>query len=177
MIETVAIARPYASAVYEQAVAEGALPQWSDALEFLATVVSDRAMADVIANPRIDDAALTALLLDVCDGRLSRTQENFVRLLIESGRLTSAPAIAALFEGERAKSEGRASVSVISAFDLDANQRSQVAEAMTKRLGRDVDLEVSVDKALIGGVVIRTGDVVIDASLRGRLRQLEAEFS
>ena len=176
MIETSALARPYALAAYEQAQAEGAIAEWSTGLQFLGAVVADPAMAGMIANPRVDDEALASLVLDVCEGRLTATQVNFVRLLIEAGRLTLAPDISTLYERERAKSEGRASVSVVSAFELDEGQRVALTESMAKRLGREIDLEVSVDNALIGGVVIRSGDVVIDASLRGRLRQLEAEF-
>ena len=107
---------------------------------------------------------------------LSETQSNFARLLIEAGRLTLALDISALYERERAKSEGRANVSIVSAFELDDAQRDALTQSMAKRLGREIDLEVAVDDALIGGVIIRSGDVVIDASLRGRLRQLEAEF-
>lgn len=176
MIETTALARPYALAAYEQAVTESSMHGWSSALGFLAAVVADRAMAETIANPRVDDASLTELLLDVAEDRFSDTQANLVRLLVENGRLSLAPAIFELFEKERITSEGRATVSIISAFDLDDKQRELVTAAMAKRLGREVDLEESVDNELIGGVVIRTGDVVIDASLRGRLRQLEAEF-
>lgn len=176
MIETTALARPYALAAYEQAAAESSMEGWSSALGFLAAVITDRAVAEMIANPRVDDASLTTFVLEVGEDRLSETQENFVRVLIENARLSLVPFIFEMFEKQRDTSEGRSSVSVISAFDMDEEQRELVAAAMAKRLGREVDLEVSVDKELIGGVVIRTGDVVIDASLRGRLRQLEAEF-
>ena len=176
MIETSALARPYPLAAYEQAQAEAAIFEWSTGLQFLGAVVADPAMAEMIANPRVGDEALTSLLLDVCEGRLSETQSNFARLLIEAGRLTLALDISALYERERAKSEGRANVSIVSAFELDDAQRDALTQSMAKRLGREIDLEVAVDDALIGGVIIRSGDVVIDASLRGRLRQLEAEF-
>lgn len=177
MIETSALARPYALAAYEQAQAEDAMPKWSSALQLIAAVVSDRAMADAIADPRVDEASLTRLLVDVCDGHLSKTQENFARLLIENDRLSIAPSIAEVFERERAKSEGRASVSVTSAFELTKSQEKLIGDMMSKRLGREVDLECAVSDELIGGVIIRTGDVVIDASLRGRLRQLASEIA
>jgi F-type H+-transporting ATPase subunit delta len=177
MIETSALARPYALAAYDQADSEKALPAWSEALELIAGVVADGAMRDAIANPRVDQHSLTDILLGVCEGHLSPTQQNFVRLLIQSDRLTLAGSIHDLFERERAKSEGRVNVSVTSAFKLNAKQQKVIAAMMSKRLGREVDLEVSVDKTLIGGVLIRTGDVVIDASLRGRLRQLESTFA
>lgn len=176
MIETSALARPYALAAYEQATIEGTMAEWSASLELLGSVVSDARMVEMIVNPRVDDDGLTKLVLEVCEGRLSPTQENFVRLLVEAGRLSLAFDICALFERERAKADGRASVSVVSAFELDEAQRDSLSRSMAARLEREIDLEVSVDKTLIGGAIIRSGDVVIDASLRGRLRQLEAEF-
>jgi len=66
---------------------------------------------------------------------------------------------------------------VTSAFELDDRQRELIASAMARRLGREVELDVELDTALIAGIVIRSGDEVIDASLLGRLHQLESEFS
>ncbi len=77
-----------------------------------------------------------------------------------------------IFEEERAEFEGRSKVEVTSAFELNEEQKKKITSAMSKRLGTEVDLSVTVDDALIGGVVIRAGDLVIDASLRGRMGRL-----
>jgi F-type H+-transporting ATPase subunit delta len=98
--------------------------------------------------------------------------QNLIRLLAENGKLALAPQLAEAFNAERARREGRSDVSVSSAFELSAEQERDIAQAMKKRLGTDVTLSVHIDKELIGGVVIRAGDLVIDASLRGRLKQL-----
>ena len=164
-------------AAFKQAREEDTFEQWSDMLRFLTSVASDPTMAGVIADPRVEESRLIALVLGICEGRLSKTGENFVRVLAENRRLLVLREIAEIFESERSEFEKRGRVEVKSAFELDPQYQAMIQKAVAKRLGRDVDLTVTVDKALIGGVVIRAGDVVIDASLRGRLQQLRAELA
>jgi len=172
MAERSTLARPYAEAAFEQAREEGKLEQWSEMLEFLKGVVSDRTMAGIIADPRVERARLVELLLDIGEGRLTETGKNFVRVLSYYRRLELLPEIAAVYGELRRRFEGRSRVEVISAYELDPKFEKAIAEAMAKRLDREVDISVQVDKSLIGGVIVRAGDLVIDASLRGRLAQL-----
>ena len=172
MAETGELARPYAVAAFRQAEEEGRLGEWSGMLDLLAAVARDPTMAGLAANPRVDRARLVDLFIDVCGDRLSETGRNFVRVVGEYGRFALLPAIAQRFAAERAAREGRNQVHVTSAFDLSKAQRGTIVAAMEKRLGTKVTLDCAVDDALIGGVVIRAGDLVIDASLRGRLGQL-----
>lgn len=177
MEERSALARPYAVAAFDQAEAEGKVTEWGDALSFLGAAVSDRALAALVTDPRVGEERLLELLLGLDEDRFSPTQQNFVRLLVENDRITLAPAIAALYERLQARAEGRARVEVISAYEIEPQHQQMLTGAMAKRLGREVELSVRVDPELIGGAIIRTGDVVIDASLRGRLQQLAAEFA
>lgn len=172
MQELNTIARPYAQAALAQAVAEQKLAEWSEALAFLAAAVRDPALAAVVGNPAIDDERLTALMLAVAEGRISETVGNFLKLLVHNQRLPALGHIAAQFETGRAELEGRRHVEVVSAFEMSDAQKKTLSSAVAKRLGRDVDVQVSVDDTLLGGVVIRAGDMVIDASMRGRLAQL-----
>ena len=119
---------------------------------------------------------MTELVLDVCGGRLSATMANFVRVLGEGRRLGLGPEIARLFEVERSRRAGRSAVEIVSAYALEAAQVRMLAEAIGRRLGRELTIEASVDDSLIGGVVIRVGDSVIDASLAGRLRELAQDL-
>ncbi|MEM7254484.1 MAG: F0F1 ATP synthase subunit delta [Pseudomonadota bacterium] len=177
MEENSTLARPYAQAAFDHAVAANAVPQWSDMLSLLASVTSDREMAGIISDPRVPSDQLESLLLGVCEDHLAPGGDNFVRLLVSNGRIGLASTISEQFERERQRSEGRIEVSVTSAFELDEQYRTMLVETMSKRLGRDVELSVSVDASLIGGVIIRAGDTVIDASLRGRLRELGNQVS
>lgn len=172
MAEKTTLARPYAFAAFQQAQEEGKLDEWSKMLRFLASVATNPMMMGILAHPRLETGRLTALVLDICEGRLSETGQNFVRVLSEHSRLVLLPEIADLFEQERAEFERRRRVEVISAYRLQAKYQQSIKAAMTKRLGQEVDLSVQIDRSLIGGVIIRAGDTVIDASLRGRLTRL-----
>ena len=177
MQEKATIARPYARAAFEQAREEGRLKDWSAMLELLAAVASDSLMRSVIRNPKVSPEQLHAVVTDVCGKTLSESGRNFVKVLVNAGRLDVAPEIHEQFEQKRARVEGISDVRVITAYELEEAQTKRVAEAMKKRLGRDIELSAEVDKSIIGGVIIRAGDSVIDASLRGRLRQLANEFA
>ena len=177
MQEQATIARPYARAAFEYAGEEGKLREWSGMLGLLATVVKDPLMQRVIHDPKLGDEGLCALIADICGDRLSAAGRNFLRVLVDAGRVGLAPEIFSQFEVKRAHAEGISEVNLTSAYELDPAQQKHVAEVMKKRLGRDVQLRTSVDQSIIGGIIIRAGDSVIDASLRGRLRQLATEFS
>lgn len=172
MAEVSTIARPYAIAAFKQAKEEGKLSEWSSMIETLATIIADPLMSGLIANPRVKRDQLADLIIDVGDKSLSDTGKNFVRVLAEKGRLRYLPEVREMFEEKRAESEGRSQVEVTSAFELNDSQKKKITSAMSKRLGTEVDLSVQVDESLIGGVVIRAGDLVIDASLRGRMSRL-----
>ncbi len=138
----------------------------------LTIIVSDPLMKGVMANPRVKRDQLAELIIDVGGKVFSDTGKNFVRVLAENNRLSYLPQVRAIFEEEKAEFEGRSQVEVTSAFDLDDEQKQRITSAMSKRLGTEVDLSVRVDDSLIGGVIIRAGDLVIDASLRGRMNRL-----
>jgi len=171
------MARPYALAAFKQAREEDELQRWSEMLHFLAGVASDRGMKGIISSPKIESDRLAELVIEIAGERLSETGGNFVKVLAEFDRLPLLPEIARVYDAERADFEGRSKVEVISAFELAPQFEQVIMGAMAKRLGRVIDLSVRVDESIIGGVVIRAGDLVIDLSLRGRLKQLALELS
>ncbi|WP_040662201.1 F0F1 ATP synthase subunit delta [Nitrococcus mobilis] len=170
-------ARPYAIAAFRQAQEEGAVERWSEMLRLFRAVVSDPAMAEIIANPRVERTKLIELISNIGGKTFAKTTHNFLKVLVYHGRLTLVPEIAELFEEQRRDEEGKARVEVVSAFKLSPTHADAIAQAMTKRLDREVDLTIRIDKSIIGGVIVRAGDLVIDASLRGRLQQLAQELS
>ncbi|WP_025769989.1 F0F1 ATP synthase subunit delta [Thioalkalivibrio sp. HK1] len=172
MAESAGLARPYAIAAFRQAQDESALGEWGRMLDLLATIACDPSVHALIANPRIDRARLVDLFIEVGGEHLSATGCNFVRVIGHYGRFALLPEIARLFERERAAHEGRSEVHVTGAFELDEAQRAEIIQVMEKHLGKKVSLVFDLDPGLIGGVVIRAGDLVIDASIRGRLGQL-----
>ena len=172
MDDSITLARPYALAAFRQAEREDAVDAWSEGLELLAAVTGDPDLARLLADPRAPADRVTELVLDVCGEGLSATMTNFVRVLGEGRRLGIGAAVARLFEEERRRRAGRSAVEIVSAYTLDPPHLELLAKAIGRRLGHAITLETSVDESLIGGVVIRIGDSVIDASLAGRLREL-----
>jgi F-type H+-transporting ATPase subunit delta len=170
------IARPYAEAIFERADETGKLDLWSAMLQFLSAVVSDKTMAGIVTNPLFDREDLVKLMLEVGGGRLTDEGENLVKLLIQNGRLSVLPEITELFEVLKAEKDRILKVHVVSAYALQAIQEKQLAEALKKKLGREVTITSEKDPDLIGGIHIRAGDMVIDGSIKGRLQQLANEL-
>lgn len=177
MEEVSALARPYGLAAFKQAREEGKVDEWSAMLRLLVMIMEDATMRGLVANPKVDDEQLADLIIDVAGEGLSQTGRNLVRILAENERFAEMAAIAAVFEQERDRLAGRSHVEVTSAFELSEEQRKSIGDSMSRRLGNEVDVSVTVDRSLIGGVIIRAGDTVIDASLRGRLSQLGQSIS
>lgn len=178
MSEKNTLARPYAIAAFKQAREEKKLDAWLDMLRFLASVVAHPDMAKIIGNPHVSGPDMIGLLLDISkEGTLSRTGENFLRVLVDAGRVGVIPEILRLFEAALDNHKKRSRVHVTSAYPLSPEHQRDLEKAMTKYLDRKVEITVTVDKSLIGGAVIRAGDVVIDISLRGRLARLALELN
>ncbi len=177
MVEKATIARPYAEAAFSNALEEDKLGDWSAMLNLLGVVVSDDNMRGVINNPKLSGEQLHQFIVDICGDKLSQTGKNFVRVLIDAERIGLAANIFSLFEQKRAAAEGISEVDVISAYQLDDAQISVISESISKRIGKKVDINTEEDKDLIGGVIIRVGDSVVDASLRGRLKELNSVFA
>ena len=177
MSEKSTLARPYALAAFKQAQQEEQIRQWSEMLELLDKVAADLAVASLIEDPRVSGEVVAGTLNEALHEQLSLTGRNFVRVLAENGRLSLLPEISAVFETLRAEYERRTHVRVVSAFDLSTEQERTIAEAMEKRLGQSVEVTAEIDQSLIGGLIIRAGDVVIDRSVRGRLAQLATQVS
>jgi len=172
MSELATLARPYAAAVYKRARETGSAEKWSGVLALLAQVLQEPRIAQAAANPKGAKEQFTQAVLDVCEGHLDEEAKNFVRLLVANRRLGLIGAIHEQFEQHRAEDEGYIAVDVRSAYPLEDEQRDRLASVLKQTLGREPRLEVRVDDTLIGGVLIRAGDRVIDASVRGRLQRL-----
>lgn len=172
MAETTTIARPYAQAAFELARAENALPMWSEMLNFVAVVAKDTQIAALLNSPRVSRAQLAALFVSIAGERLNLQGSNFIRLLAENRRLDVLTEIAALYQMMRAAAEGVLEAEMISAQPVSDAQRAQMTVALKARLQRDVNLTVSTDASLLGGAIIRAGDLVIDGSARGKLAKL-----
>lgn len=176
MAELRTLARPYAEAIFELAHAGDELAAWSEALDTLAGIVANEDVAALIGNPGVEDTqlaeAIVAIAGEALAGPGAGKAENLVRLLAENSRLGLLPEIATQYAHLRAEAENRVDVEVRTAQDLGDSQREALGKALEKRLARQVTLSCVLDEDLIGGAVIRAGDLVIDGSVRAQLARL-----
>jgi len=171
------IARPYARAAFQEARADKRLGQWSEALRVGAAVVEDARVQDLLGNPHVSAQQLAQLVTDISGSQLNAHGHNFVQMLAENHRLAYLPEIAKLFDGLKDAEEGVVDVTVTSAAPLTDDQQRMLAEALSRKLKREVRLHATTDPALIGGAVLRAGDLVIDGSLRARLERIAYELT
>ena len=168
------LARPYARAVFELAKDKEQLQSWSDMLALMAAVVSNDSMRSLLDNPRLSRSDAGALVIRTCGEDIEEGATSLLNMLAENGRLNQLPMIAALYNQFRDDAEGLLEAEVISAEALSEEQKAAIASALKRRLGRDIQLNCSVNKDLVGGAVIHAGDLVIDGSAVEHLRQLSS---
>jgi|SRR5665213_2597733 len=176
MADKTTIARPYAKAAFAEARADSMLGAWSEALHTAATVVDDPRVHSLLDDPHVTTEQLSKLVLDIAGAALGEHGRNFVQALAEARRLNCLPQIAALFDIYKDDAEGIADVTVTSAAPLDAKQQESLSAAMARRLKREVRLHCTTEPELLGGAVLRSGDLVIDGSVRGRLERIANEL-
>ena len=174
MAENVTIARPYADAAFELAKGADALGPWSEALEKLAAIIADPEMRACIGDPNLTDDQLHGLIVGVAGDGLSQDQQNFVRLLVENERLKVLPEIRDLFVRLKNEHEGVKEAQVVSAFPIDDAALAALKSELEARFKVTLNIKVSLDPDLIGGVRIAIGDQVIDTSVRGKLANMAA---
>jgi F-type H+-transporting ATPase subunit delta len=175
--ERATIARPYAKAAFEYARDANAFAEWSRGLKTAAEIVADERVAPLTKSPQWSAADLVSLVADVAGAALNVPMQNFVRILAENHRLLLLPEIAAHYGDLRSDVENTVDVEVVSAVALNADQQEKLSRALSTRLKRKVRMQNSVDATLLGGAVVRAGDLVIDGSLKGRLQRLATDLT
>ncbi|MEO8315088.1 MAG: F0F1 ATP synthase subunit delta [Pseudomonadota bacterium] len=177
MADRSTVARPYAKAAFRQAQADSQLDRWSTLLDRAAAGVADKRVAALIGNPRVTQAQLTELVTAVAGEGVDDKSRNFLRLLADNRRLGFLPEIARLFQVLKDEAEGTVDVTVTSASAMNDGERENIAAALGRRFGRKVRVHTAVDPALIGGAVLRAGDLVIDGSIKSRLERMAFELT
>ena len=172
MAELITLARPYAKAAFAHARAAGALDAWARALGTAAAVAADARAAPLLGSPGYTPAQKADALIEVCGEDLPGEARNFIRVLADNRRLPLLPQVHALFLALKAQQEKAIDLQVTSAYEIAPEQAERLARVMGEKLQRQVRVNTAVDASLIGGVVLRTEDLVIDGSVRGRLAKL-----
>ncbi len=172
MAELTTVARPYAKAAFQFADENGKLADWSAMLGFVAAVSQEPSVAQFLANPKITSEQKGAGFLKLCSDKLDAAGTNFVTLLAQNKRLAALPEIAELFEALKSQKEQSVDVEIVSAFALTDDQANKLASSLKQKLGREINVTTAVDAAILGGAIIKAGDLVIDGSVRGKLAKL-----
>lgn len=177
MADASTLARPYAQAIFEVAKESGQFAPWSERLTLISSVVADPQMKALISSPRVERDQLAGLVNDVCGDRLDDNARNLVRLLAQNRRLGATADVAEQFEELRAEEERVVEAELQTAVEIDESQRDRFAKALEKRLGRSVKLVCTTNPDLLGGAVVRAGDMVIDGSVKAQLQKLAGAIS
>ncbi|MBQ0712448.1 MAG: F0F1 ATP synthase subunit delta [Porticoccus sp.] len=172
MAELSTLARPYAKAAFQYAADASDLQGWSDSLAVAAAVAAQDTVVKLLSSPSYTATQQAEKTIEVCGDALNEKSRSFVQVLAENRRLKLLPQIYQQFEVLKANREKTVEVSVVSASEISTEQQEKLASALSSKLERQVNMQVSIDDSLIGGVVVRAGDTVIDGSIRGRLAKL-----
>jgi F-type H+-transporting ATPase subunit delta len=177
MAERATVARPYAKAAFAHARDKNVLDAWSGWLGTASAVVASDEYRAFEGSPGVSRGQLRDLIASVCGDALDANGRALLDLLVENDRLDYLPEIAAHFDELKAEHQNVADVEVVSAAELNEAQRTRLASALRARLRRDVRLHCSVDPSLIGGAVVRSGDLLIDGSIANKLQRLDVELT
>ncbi len=171
-MELLTLARPYAKAAFECAMANHQCVEWSQVLSDASKIAVDVQMQDLFSHPEISTEQTLNIFLELLNKESEPEFNNFLRILAEYRRLTILPEIYKAFEALNAEYHKVKQVDVISAYELTDSEEAQLITALEKRLNCKVELHCEVDSSILGGAIVRVGDLVIDGSGRTRLTRL-----
>jgi F-type H+-transporting ATPase subunit delta len=171
MAELSTIARPYAKAAFDFAVEHKAVESWTEMLTF-AALVSENESIKPLLNGTLASTELGSLFIKVCGEQVNEQGQNLIKVMAENGRLGILSTVSLLFAEYRNEWAKEVEADVVSATELSSEQQQQISVSLEKRLARKVKLNCSIDASLVGGVIIKSGDLVIDGSVSGKLSRM-----
>lgn len=175
MSNALTLARPYARAAFAVARQSARLPAWSALLGFSAAAAAQPQAARLITHPKMGDEDVIALIAP--PGEVDPNFREFLAVLARNQRVTLLAEIAAMFDALRAEEERVLKATVTSAAPMGGEELESIRKALSLRFGREVELQTALDPELIGGAVIDAGELVIDGSIRGKLRRMEGAIA
>ena len=175
MAELATIARPYAEALFKTSSADvGGTARW---LDTLAAVAGNPQLLQYADNPKVTNREVYDLVTGVVREPLPQVAQNFLRTVIDNGRLAALPEVAAQFRAMKNAQSGASDAVVYSAFPIPAAQLGDVAQTLERRFGRKLNVTVQEDPSLIGGIRVVVGDEVLDTSVKARLAQMKVALT
>ena len=176
MAEIGTIARPYAQAAFDVAKAENNLAGWAAFLQSAAQLMGQEDIRQLAQNPKVAKNQLVSLFEEVLKPS-SESHKNFLRAIVDQGRLAALPAISKAFEAHKNDYEGSADAQIVTAHAMSDQQMQELVAALEQKLGKKLKPEVSVDSDLIGGFCVTVGDEVLDMSVRAKLARMQSALT
>lgn len=174
------VARPYAKAVFQQALADDCLEQWSVVLQGLSVITTDPSLEHLFDDPKVSDTVLMDLIYETlmavardATAGLSDKLKNFLSLLLEEKRLQITRDINTLFHQLLAAHKSVVEIEVVSCLELTEEQKQAFYTSLEKRFASKVSINFQQDDTLIGGALVRSGNWVLDGSIRGKIARLD----
>ena len=175
MADTITIARPYAKAAFDFAVESNSVDQWLEMITFIGQVTADVTVIDML-KATTGTAEKVALLVTLGGEQLNDNGHNLLKVMAQNERLLVLPEVSVLFAQYFDEYNKQVDADITSATELNDAQQADLAASLEKRLARKVKLNVTIDKSLIAGVIVRVGDLLIDGSVRGKLERLSNQL-
>jgi F-type H+-transporting ATPase subunit delta len=175
MAELATIARPYAEALFKASSSDlAAAAVW---VEELKVIAENSQLLDYSLNPSVSAAQVFDVIAGVAKVALPEMAKNFLRTVIENGRLNALPEIATQFRALKNAQSGSSDAVVHSAFPIDSAALAELAVTLEKRFGRKLNVSVELQAELIGGIRVVVGDEVLDSSVKARLEQMKVALT
>lgn len=166
------VSRPYARAVFDLAFERNEMPVWSEMLKSAELIVDNEVVHSMLMNPVYSSDDIILMILEIAGDNFSNECQNLIRTLAHFKRLLLMPLICEQYESFRAEAEKIVDVELTSAFPVSEQDQERFKVALKKKLQRDIALECREDSSILAGAIIRSGDLLIDGSLRGKLAKL-----
>jgi F-type H+-transporting ATPase subunit delta len=167
----------YATALLEVSRAEGHLGDVQDELfRFARTFEASDELRSALSDPVLPAERRVAVVEDILGGKALQTSSALAQFIVSAGRASEIPAIIDRFVELAAAEQRRAVAEVRTAIELTAEQTERLRQSLNRATGKDVEVKVVVDPSVLGGIVARVGDVVIDGTVRHRLEQLREQI-
>lgn len=173
MAELATIARPYAEALFK-ATATADQSAWVEQVGALAQVACDPQLRTFADNPRVTQDQIFEVMTKAAKVALAPAVANFLRTVLDNGRLAALPLMAEQFQTLVHARQGKSEALIISAFPINADQLADIVGPLEKRFGRKLETKVEIDADLIGGVRVVVGDEVLDTSVKARLERMKS---
>lgn len=172
MAELATLSRPYANAVFGLAQSAGTLEAWSTSLATLVATSQNDVVQIMLDSPDLAAEDKANKLAELCGDEIDSQAGPFLQALAEHDRLGLLAEVREQFEALRAEQEQTMDVEIISAYELSPEQSDTLKAALHKKYNKEISITSRVDQSLVGGAIIRAGDIVIDGSVKGRLKKL-----